>query len=229
MKNEIDRLKEAISKQKEESQAYIESKAKEIDSLKSYTVVLQNTILRLEERFEENKANLIELVNKDILKNLEINLRNQPSVIIDKSSNIYKTGKKRKKDDSGDYRINLLEDMTDTKSLVQNGNVLESHKKLDFSKLTPYYNSSVIEASVKNASVLFMEEIKKLNLKYDKVMCSIENLNEESPMVNIKKEMDKNRNSLQNEQFKEFFKTLANRVKDRYEDNLDSKVFNESS
>ena len=216
-------------KQKEGSKALLDAKEKEVQSLRDYTVVLQNTILRLEERFEENKANLIELINKDIIKNLEISLRYQPSVVIDKNSDIYKTGQKKKKDDSSEYRVNILEDMTDTKSLVQNKNVLESHKKLDFSKLTPFYNNSVIEASVKNASVLFMEEIKKLNLKYDKVMCSIENLNVESPMVGINTEAQQNRNSLQNEQFQEFFKTLANRIKDRYEDNLEHKVFNETS
>lgn len=196
-------------------------KEEEIFSLKDYIKVLQNTIIKLEDRFTENKKNLIELINNDILKNLESSFKNQKSVVIDKNS---KVSKKSHKNVSG-AKVNILEEIMDTKSLVTNRNILDSQRKLDFNKLTPYYNNSFVEASVKNASVIFMEEIKKLNSKYNNVMCSLENLNLESPMILKKETENKALNSVNNDQFRDFFKTLANRVRDKYEDNLSSKVF----
>lgn len=188
--------------------------------MKEYSSMLEDIIVRIDDRMNNNKQELAKFIQMDLPKNndsINFELKSQimTSVVhLPEQESMYmiKSPIKPKR---------RYEKCSPVETL--NNNTIIKSKKLDLTKLTPAYQHSGVKISRNDSSTAFIDEIKKLNMRYNKPACSLDNFSDLSPMVDPEPSHPKN--SLNNDQFQAFVKVLADRIKDRYEENLNEKVF----
>ena len=183
--------------------------------------MLEGVIIQMEERFNQNRNELAKLVDIDMGKNVKTPSCFKKSQVMDSvvklpNKEVLDAAKSPVRPSSTLFRNNLADTI--------NTNTVTRSKVIDMTKLTPNCPASVVNISGNKSSLGFIDEIQKLSAKYQKPVCSLENFSALSPLVE-QEETTQPKNSLNNENFREFIKVLADRIKDRYEDNLSAKVF----
>lgn len=204
-------------------EAALSAKNLELNTLRDYASMLENVIVNIQDRLAHNTTELARLIN---IEPHCTTLQANNSVVINACSQVISSIVQLPEQDS----INTCKPLvtaTPSKSIKTNNphtlniNTVVHGRNLDMTRLSPYYTPSLINSN-NNPSLAFVEELQRLGDKYNKIVCSLENL-DASPLA----APEPPKNCLKNEQFQNFVKALADRIKDRYEDNLSQKVFGE--
>ena len=199
----------------------ISARDSEIASLKEYSGMLEEVILKIERRMNNNKQELakciqydIQLDNESVCQDLKSQVMNSVVQLADQEL-VYAATSPIKPS----HKISKLNQVE-----ALNINTIPKSKLLNMPSLKPNYLYSATKLGKNESSIGFIDEIKKLNNKYNKQVCSLENFSDFSSLANQEVAAPA-KNSLNNGQFQTFVKILADRIKDRYEENINEKVF----